>query len=93
MLKTAMRSSSAYAPTGPLYLRENSEDSPPENTVLYHLREKFDLESVERVGNTLLQQDVLDILPEQVEVVADFHLRPHYGDEDYTDGLYHSESK
>jgi hypothetical protein len=28
-----------------------------------------------------------------VEVVADLHLRPYYGDEDDTDGLYHSEAK
>jgi len=26
---------------------------------------------------------------EQVEVCADLHLRPYYGDEDDTDGLYH----
>jgi len=74
-------------------LCEASDDSPHKNTVLYHLREKFDLASVERVGNALLQKDVLGILPEQVEVVADLHLRPYYGDEDETDGLYHSEAK
>jgi len=28
-----------------------------------------------------------------VEVCADLHLRPYYGDEDDTDGLYHSEAK
>jgi hypothetical protein len=28
-----------------------------------------------------------------VEVVADLHLRPYYGDEDDTEGLYHSEAK
>jgi len=74
-------------------LCENSEDSPHENTVLYHLREKFDLQSVERVGNALLQKDVLELLPKQVEVCDDLHLRPYYGDEDDTDGLYHSEAK
>ncbi len=74
-------------------LCEKSDDSPHPNTVLYHLREKFDLESVEQIGNTLLQKDVLDVLPEQVEVCADLHLRPYYGDEDETDGLYHSEAK
>ena len=42
-------------------LCEKSEESPQHNTVLYHLREKFDLESVERIGNTLLQKDVLDV--------------------------------
>jgi len=29
----------------------------------------------------------------QVEVCADLHLRPYYGDEDDTDGLYHSVAK
>ena len=28
-----------------------------------------------------------------MEVVADLHLRPYYGDEDKTDDLYHSEAK
>jgi len=28
-----------------------------------------------------------------VEVRADLHLRPYYGDEDNTDALYHSEAK
>jgi len=37
-------------------LCESSDDSPHENTVLYHLREKIDLASVERVGNSLLQK-------------------------------------
>jgi len=74
-------------------LCEKSEDSPHPNTALYHLRKKFDLESVERIGNTLLQKDVLDVLPEQVEVCIDLHLRPYYGDEADTDGLYHSEAK
>ena len=74
-------------------LCETSEDSPHQNTILYHLRKKFDLTSVEQVGNALLQKDVLEVLPEQVEVVADLHLRPYYGDEDDTDALYHSEAK
>jgi hypothetical protein len=74
-------------------LCKSSTDSPHPNTVLYHLRTKFELEQLERVGNMLLRKDVLDLLPEQVEVVADLHLRPYYGDEDDTDGLYHSEAK
>jgi len=45
-------------------LCENSDDSLHQNTALYHLRKKFDLESVEQAGNTLLQKDVLGILPE-----------------------------
>ncbi|WP_318570982.1 ISH3 family transposase [Salinigranum marinum] len=74
-------------------LCEDSADAPSGNDVLHHLRTKFDLESVASTGNTLLQQDVVETLPEQVEVVADLHLRPYYGDEDDTDGLYHSEAK
>ena len=74
-------------------LCEDSADAPSANDVLHHLRTKFDLESVASTGNTLLQQDVVETLPEQVEVVADLHLRPYYGDEDDTDGLYHSEAK
>jgi len=35
-------------------LFESSDDSPHQNTVLYHLREKFDLASVERVENAFL---------------------------------------
>jgi len=31
--------------------------------------------------------------PQQVEVVADLHLRPYYGDQDETDCLYYSEAK
>jgi hypothetical protein len=74
-------------------LCEDSADAPSGNDVLHHLRTKFDLESVASTGNTLLQQDVVETLPEQVEVVADLHLRPYYGDEDDTEGLYHSEAK
>ena len=61
--------------------------------MLHHLRTKFDFDTVASVGNLLLQRDVLELLPEQVEVAADLHLRPYYGDEDETDGLYHSEAK
>ncbi len=44
-------------------LYEKSEDAPSGNDVLYHLRTKFGLETVESTGNTLLQQDVLKTLP------------------------------
>ena len=74
-------------------LCEHSKDAPHENSILYHLRTKFDLETLGRVGNVLLQKDVLDVLPQQVEVVADLHLRLYYRDEDDIDGLYHSEVK
>ncbi|GAA0471211.1 hypothetical protein GCM10008985_30120 [Halococcus dombrowskii] len=36
---------------------------------------------------------MLELLPEQVEVIADLHLRPYYGDEDETEELYHSEAE
>jgi len=45
------------------------------------------------VSNTLLREYTLDILPEQVEIVIDLHLRPYYGDEDEAEGLYYSEAK
>jgi len=90
-----MRSSSALAPTGPSVstLCASSQNSPAGNTVLYHLRTKFEPERLERVANTLLRKDLDELLPEQVEVCADLHLRPYYGDEDDTDGLYHSVAK
>lgn len=59
----------------------------------HHLREKFDLSLVERACNNLLQTDVLETLPEQVEAVVDLHLRPYDGEEDETEGLCHSEAK
>jgi hypothetical protein len=74
-------------------LCEQSNDAPPGTDVLYHLRTKFDLGSVKSVGNALLQEYTLSTLPEQVEIVADLHLRPYYGDEDETEGLYYSEAK
>jgi len=64
-----------------------------EHGPLYHLRTKFEPERLERVANTLLRKDLDELLPEQVEVCADLHLRPYYGDEDNTDGLYHSVAK
>jgi len=68
-----------------------ARNSPAGNTVLYHLT-KFEPERLERVANTLLRKDPMNCL-EQVEVCADLHLRPYYGDEDDTDGLYHSVAK
>jgi len=76
-----------------LPLCASSQNSPAGNTVLYHLRTKFEPERLERVANTLLRKDLDELLPEQVEVCADLHLRPYYGDEDDTDGLYHSVAK
>jgi len=73
-----MGSSSALAPTGPSVstLCASSQNSPAGNTVLYHLRTKFEPEQLERVANTLLRKDLDELLPEQVEVCADLHLRP-----------------
>jgi len=74
-------------------LCERSEDSPSSTNILRHLRTKLDLDTVKTVGNTLLRQHTLDVLPEQVEIVVDLHLRPYYGDRDETDGLYYNEAK
>ena len=41
----------------------------------------------------LLRKNLDELLPEQVEVSADLHLRPYYGDEDDTNGLFHSVAK
>jgi len=65
-------------------LCNSSDDSPSANTILYHLRTKFELEWLEQVANTLLSRDIVELLPAQVEVCADLHLRPYYGDEDDT---------
>jgi len=74
-------------------LCNSSEDSPSANAILYHLRTKFEPDWPERVANTLLRRDIVELLPEQVEICADLHLRPYYGDEDDTEGLHHSEAK
>jgi hypothetical protein len=49
-------------------LCNSSEDSPSANTILYHLRTKFEPERLERVANTLLRRDIVELLPKQVEV-------------------------
>jgi len=52
----------------------SSQNSPAGNTVLYHLRTKFEPEQqLERVI-TLLRKDLDELLPERVEVCADLHL-------------------
>jgi len=48
----------------------SSQNSPAGNTVLYHLRTKFEPERLERVANTPLRKDLDELLPEQVEVCA-----------------------
>jgi len=74
-----------------LYALCVEQNSPAGNTVLYHLRTKFEPEQLERVIITFLRKDLDELLPERVEVCADLHL--HYGDEDDTHGLYHSVAK
>ena len=54
----------------------SSQNAPAANTILYHLRTKFEPDRLERVANTLLRKDLDELLPEQVEVCADLHLRP-----------------
>jgi hypothetical protein len=44
---------------------ETTNDSPHANTVRGHLTEQFELDSVEVVGDTLLQRDALATLPDQ----------------------------
>jgi len=73
-----MRSSSAVAPnrsSGGLCVEP--ELTTAGNTVLDHLRTKFEPERLERVANTLLRKDLDELLPEQVEVCADLHLHHH----------------
>ncbi len=73
---------------------ETTDDSPHANTVRGHLTDQFDLDTVEVVGDTLLQRDALETLPDRpVEVCADLHLDPYYGDEDETEALYFSQAK
>lgn len=76
------------------HICKSTGDSPHANTVRGHLVKQFDLDTVETVGNTLFQRDVLEMLPDRpVEVVADLHLDPYYGDEDETENLYFSQAK
>ncbi|MDZ5813356.1 ISH3 family transposase, partial [Halorubrum sp. AD140] len=73
---------------------ETTDDSPHANTVRGHLTDQFELDSVEEVGDTLLQRDALETLPDRpVEVCVDLHLDPYYGDEDETEALYFSQAK
>ena len=76
------------------HICETTEDSPHANTVRGYLTDQFDLDTVEQVGDTLLQQDTVETLPDRpVEVVADLHLNPYYGNEDEIEALYSSLAK
>ncbi|ERH06121.1 MAG: hypothetical protein J07HN4v3_01731, partial [Halonotius sp. J07HN4] len=73
---------------------DTTEDSPHPNTVRGHLTDQFDLDSVESVGDTLLQRDTLETLPDRpVKVCTDLHLDPYYGEEEETEALYFSKAK
>lgn len=76
------------------HICETTDDSPHASIARGHLTDQFDLEAVEAVGNTLLQRDILEMLPDRpVEVVDDLHLDPYYGDEDETEALYFSQAE
>src|SRR5699024_5193289 len=77
------------------HICEISENSPHGNTILHHLRTKLELAELERVGKTLIQQDILELLPDRpVGVIADLHLRSYYGEEyDSEEELYESLAK
>jgi len=89
-----MRSSSALAPTGPLSLRSvRRARTHPLGTRSSTIFGRSSSRNGSNESLTLLRKDLDELLPEQVEVCADLHLRPYYGDEDDTDGLYHSVAK
>ena len=76
------------------HVYESTEDSPHANTVRGHLTDQFDLDAVESVGDTLLQRDILETLPDRpMEVCTDIHLDPYYGVEEATEALYSSKAK
>ncbi len=76
------------------HICETTDDSPHANTVRGHLTDQFDLGTVVTVRNTLVQRDLLETLPDRpVEVVADLHLDPYYGDENETESLNFSQTK
>ena len=74
------------------HICETTDDSPHANTVRGYLTDQFDLDTVEQVGDTLLQQDTIETLPDRpVEVVADLHLDPYYGDDRLCIGAHSEE--
>ena len=60
---------------------ETTDDSPHANTVRGHLTDQFELDSVESVGDTLLQRDALETLPGHgfIRVHADVRGYPRLG--------------
>jgi hypothetical protein len=78
-------------------LFKSSEDFPirTKSTILSHLREKFDLTSVERVGNTPLKKEFKRFFLSRWRLgsVTTFTCGPSYGNDDETNSLSHSEAK
>ena len=52
---------------------ETTDDSPHANTVRGHLIDQFDLDTVEAGGDTLLQRDALETLPDRPVEVCEVH--------------------
>ncbi len=57
---------------------ETTDDSPHANTVRGHLTDQFELDAVEAVGDTLLQRDALETLPDRPVEVAALRARTWY---------------
>jgi len=70
----------------------SSQNSPAGNTVLYHLRTKFEPEQLERVTNCSCERISMNCSPNGWRS-AQTSTCGFYGDEDDTDGLYHSVAK
>jgi len=73
---------------------DTTDDSPCANTVRGHHTDQFDLDAVESVGDTLLQRDTLETLPDRpMEVCTDLQLNPYYREEEETEALYSLKTK
>jgi len=70
----------------------SSQNSPAGNTVLYHLRTKFEPEQLERVITLSCERISMNCSPNGWRS-AQTSTCGFYGDEDDTDGLYHSVAK
>ena len=57
---------------------ETTDDSPHANTVRGHLTDQFDLDTVEAVGDTLLQRDALETLPDRPVEVLELTKERHH---------------
>ena len=50
---------------------EETKDSPHANTVRGYLTDQFELDTVEQIGDTLLQRDTIETLPDRPVVVVE----------------------